>query len=116
MAMNIAGFCLVNWMKYGLSFVKGSGIHWLFSLSSFIIFATVPWLPESPQYVRRVTDANQPLANRKLEDMDIYFRENPSIIVINDKDATKTMRLEKYALQDHEDIQRERVSPEEKVL
>lgn len=62
----------------------------------------------------RVTDANRPSANRKLEDMDAYFRGNPSVIVIKDKDATMAKRPEKYILQDQEDMQREGGS--EKVL
>ncbi|KAJ4057359.1 hypothetical protein NW761_003036 [Fusarium oxysporum] len=54
MAMNIAGFCLVNWINYGLSFVEGS-VAWRFPLAFqfvfiFVLFATVPWLPESPRY------------------------------------------------------------------
>ncbi|KAF9768103.1 hypothetical protein IL306_014657 [Fusarium sp. DS 682] len=59
MAMNIAGFCLVNWINYGLSFVKGS-VAWRFPLAFqfvfiLLLFATVPWLPESP---RSVTSLN----------------------------------------------------------
>ncbi|EWZ47119.1 hypothetical protein FOCG_11125 [Fusarium oxysporum f. sp. radicis-lycopersici 26381] len=55
MAMNIAGFCLVNWINYGLSFVEGS-VAWRFPLAFqfvfiFVLFATVPWLPESPRWL-----------------------------------------------------------------
>ncbi|KAK7221412.1 hypothetical protein V2G26_009415 [Clonostachys chloroleuca] len=55
MAMNIAGFCLVNWLNYGLSFVDSS-VSWRFPLAFqfvfiFILFATVPWLPESPRWL-----------------------------------------------------------------
>ncbi|CAI6101011.1 unnamed protein product [Clonostachys chloroleuca] len=54
MAMNIAGFCLVNWLNYGLSFVDSS-VSWRFPLAFqfvfiFILFVTVPWLPESPRW------------------------------------------------------------------
>ena len=61
------------------------------------------------------------VANRKLEDMDAYFRENPSVIVIRDKDAIIAKRPEKYIEQDQEDIRREGVEvggngSEEKVL
>lgn len=57
--MNIAGFCLVNWINYGLSFVEGS-VAWRFPLAFqfvfiFVLFATVPWLPESPRYVTQLT-------------------------------------------------------------
>ena len=53
--------------------------------------------------------------------MDAYFRENPSVIVIRDKDAIIAKRPDKYIEQDQEDIQREGVGvgengSEEKVL
>jgi hypothetical protein len=53
MVMNIFGYALVNWINYGLSFVGGS-VAWRFPIAFqfffiFIIFATVPWLPESPR-------------------------------------------------------------------
>jgi hypothetical protein len=53
--------------------------------------------------------------------MDAYFRENPSIIVIKDKDTIIAKRPEKYIEQDQEDIRREgveveAVGSEEKVL
>ena len=62
MAMNIAGFCLVNWINYGLSFVEGS-VAWRFPLAFqfvfiFILFGTVPWLPESPRYVHHYRKGN----------------------------------------------------------
>ena len=55
MMMNIAGFSLCNWINYGLSFA-GGGVAWRFPISFqfvFIIalFATVPWLPESPRWL-----------------------------------------------------------------
>ncbi|KAF5228957.1 hypothetical protein FOXYS1_15965, partial [Fusarium oxysporum] len=64
-------------------------------------------------------------ANRKLEDMDACFRENPSVMVIRDNDAIVTKRPEKYIQREQEDIQREEaedgspvvgVGPEEKGL
>lgn len=56
MILNIAGFSLSNWMTYGFSFVGGP-ISWRFPLAFqlvfiIILFATVPWLPESPRFVR----------------------------------------------------------------
>lgn len=53
--LNIAGFSLSNWMTYGLSFANGS-VAWRFPIAfqlvfSLIIFATVPWLPESPRWL-----------------------------------------------------------------
>ncbi|KAG6365801.1 hypothetical protein INS49_007412 [Diaporthe citri] len=55
MMMNIAGFSLCNWINYGLSFAGGA-VAWRFPLAFqfvFIIalFATVPWLPESPRWL-----------------------------------------------------------------
>ncbi|KAF9027936.1 general substrate transporter [Hymenopellis radicata] len=55
MIMNIAGFSLSNWMTYGFSFLSGS-ISWRFPIAfqlvfSVVLFATVPWLPESPRWL-----------------------------------------------------------------
>ena len=52
--LNIAGFSLSNWITYGFSFLPGP-IAWRFPLAFqfvfiIILFATVPWLPESPRY------------------------------------------------------------------
>ncbi|RTE84144.1 hypothetical protein BHE90_001210 [Fusarium euwallaceae] len=55
-------------------------------------------------------------SNRKLEDLDAYFRENPSVIVINDKDAISSKRPLKYIQQEEEDIRREQRSIGEAVL
>ncbi|KAF4434952.1 mfs sugar [Fusarium acutatum] len=54
MVMNIAGFCLINWINYGLFFVEGS-VACRFPLAFqfvfiFVLFATVPCLPGSPRY------------------------------------------------------------------
>ncbi|PWY66506.1 general substrate transporter [Aspergillus sclerotioniger CBS 115572] len=55
MLMNLAGYCLVNWINYGLSFHGGS-VAWRFPIAFqfffiFVLFATVPWLPESPRWL-----------------------------------------------------------------
>ncbi|KAL4863064.1 hypothetical protein BDV12DRAFT_177979 [Aspergillus spectabilis] len=55
MVMNIAGYCLVNWINYGLSF-RGGAVAWRFPIAFqfffiFILYATVPWLPESPRWL-----------------------------------------------------------------
>ena len=52
---NIAGFSLSNWITYGFSFLDGP-VAWRFPLAFqfvfiFILFATVPWLPESPRWL-----------------------------------------------------------------
>jgi Sugar (and other) transporter len=53
--LNIAGFSLSNWVTYGFSFLDGP-ISWRFPLAFQLIFiiilyATVPWLPESPRWL-----------------------------------------------------------------
>ncbi|THW79504.1 general substrate transporter [Aureobasidium pullulans] len=55
MMTNVGGFMIVNWTNYGLSFVAGS-IQWRLPLALqfifiFVLFATVPWLPESPRWL-----------------------------------------------------------------
>ncbi|KAJ5793447.1 Major facilitator superfamily domain general substrate transporter [Penicillium paradoxum] len=55
MVMNIAGYCLVNWINYGFSFAGGS-IAWRFPIAFqfmflFILWSTTPWLPESPRWL-----------------------------------------------------------------
>ncbi|KAL8339115.1 hypothetical protein RB598_007432 [Gaeumannomyces tritici] len=55
MGMNIVGFCLCNWVNYAMSFAGGS-VAWRFPLSFqfvliAVLFATVPWLPESPRWL-----------------------------------------------------------------
>ncbi|KAK6071374.1 hypothetical protein SCUP234_09688 [Seiridium cupressi] len=55
MTMNIVGFSMVNWISFGLSFVGGA-IAWRLPLALqflflFVIFGTVPWLPESPRWL-----------------------------------------------------------------
>nr|POF02587.1 sugar transporter stl1 [Quercus suber] len=53
--LNIAGFSLSTWVTYGFSFVPGP-VAWRVPLALqfifiIILFATVPWLPESPRWL-----------------------------------------------------------------
>ncbi|KAG2000878.1 hypothetical protein GB937_010739 [Aspergillus fischeri] len=55
LGLNVGGYCIVNWINYGLSF-RGGSIAWRLpiALQLFFIcalFATVPWLPESPRWL-----------------------------------------------------------------
>ena len=53
--LNIAGFSLSNWVTFGFSFVGGP-VSWRLPLAFqflfiFVLYGTVPWLPESPRWV-----------------------------------------------------------------
>jgi len=55
LVMNIAGFSISNWVTYGLSYAGGA-VAWRFPLAFqflfiFILYGTVPWLPESPRWL-----------------------------------------------------------------
>lgn len=68
--MCVVGFSICNWLNFGLSFVGGS-FAWRFPLAFqliflFIIWATTPWLPESPRWLisnGRVDEAKQIIAD-----------------------------------------------------
>ena len=68
--LNIAGFSLSNWITYGFSYVDGP-VAWRFPLAFqfifiFILFGTVPWLPESPRWLiahDQIEEAEQIIAD-----------------------------------------------------
>jgi len=44
-------------------------------------------------------------ANRTLEDLDAYYRENPPLLVIKDKDATSVRRPQRFILAHDRDVE-----------
>jgi len=75
--LNIAGFSLSNWITYGFSYANGP-VAWRFPLAFqfifiFILFGTVPWLPESPRWLiahDQVEEAEQIIADLEAKDLD----------------------------------------------
>lgn len=45
-------------------------------------------------------------AGRSLEDIDDYYRTNPSLLVFRDKDVTSSKRPEKYRIREEEEVRR----------
>lgn len=80
--LNIAGFSLSNWMTYGFSFLGGA-IAWRFPLAFQLIFiiilyATVPWLPESPRWL--IAHGEEDEAFTILADLEGMSEEDPFIL------------------------------------
>ncbi len=74
--LNIAGFSLSNWVTYGFSFVDGP-VSWRLPLAFqfifiFVLFGTVPWLPESPRWLiahDEIDAADQIIADLEAKDI-----------------------------------------------
>ncbi|KAJ9641523.1 hypothetical protein H2201_004007 [Coniosporium apollinis] len=96
MILNIAGFSLSNWVTFGFSFLTG-GIVWRMPLALqfifiFILYGTVPWLPESPRWLiakGRIEDAELILAD--LEQTDV----SDPYIITQSKDIQWAVQYER---------------------
>ncbi|KAL9635818.1 MAG: hypothetical protein Q9204_002476 [Flavoplaca sp. TL-2023a] len=77
MILNIAGFSMSNWVTYGFSFAGGP-VSWRMPLVLqfifiFVLFATTPWLPESPRWLiahGRVEEAEKIIADLEAKTVD----------------------------------------------
>ncbi|KAG2420177.1 hypothetical protein HFD88_004977 [Aspergillus terreus] len=93
--LNIAGFSLSNWITFAFSFLPG-GVAWRFPLAFqfifiFVLFATVPWLPESPRWLishDRHEEAQAIIAD--LEDKDL----NDSYVVTAHSEIVAAVKYE----------------------
>lgn len=79
--LNIAGFSLSNWVTFGFSYVPGP-VAWRLPLAMqfifiFVLYATVPWLPESPRWLVMV-DRNEE-AEQIIADLEGTEIEDPYI-------------------------------------
>ncbi|KAI4200267.1 MAG: hypothetical protein LQ350_004015 [Teloschistes chrysophthalmus] len=82
MICNIAGFSLSNWVTYGFSFVDGP-VSWRMPLVLqfifiFILFGTVPWLPESPRWLIAHGDIVQ--AEQIIADLEATTVDDPWVV------------------------------------
>lgn len=79
---NIAGFSLSNWVTFGFSYTSGA-LAWRFPLAFqlifiFILYATVPWLPESPRWL--IAHEYEDEAFQILADIEGLSEDDPFII------------------------------------
>lgn len=105
--MNIAGFSLSNWMTYGFSFISGS-TAWRFPIAfqlvfSVILFATVPWLPESPRWLLAHGHTTEGLA--VLAALEGAHATPKDDLVLNQRDVImEAVRIEREAAPSWRDI------------
>ncbi|KEF59429.1 uncharacterized protein A1O9_04273 [Exophiala aquamarina CBS 119918] len=94
--LNIAGFSLSNWVTYGFSYLGGP-IAWRFPLAFqfifiFILFATVPWLPESPRWL--IAHEYEDEAFTILADLENKSEDDPFILTQH-KEIVYTVQYER---------------------
>lgn len=115
--MNIAGFTLCNWINYALSFHGGS-LAWRFPLAFQLIFivmlfATVPWLPESPRWL-----VNQDLHDEALEIMACLEAKelDDPIVVTFQREVIESVQYERLHAVRWRDLLRGKVTGETKTI
>ena len=94
--LNIAGFSLSNWITYGFSYVNGP-VAWRFPLAFqfifiFILFGTVPWLPESPRWLiahDQIEEAEQIIADLEATGIDDAY------VITESKEIQWTVQYER---------------------
>lgn len=94
--LNIAGFSLSNWVTYGFSFLGGAAA-WRVPLALqfifiAILFATVPWLPESPRWL--IAHEYEDEAFTILADLENKSEDDPFIITQH-KEIVYTVQYER---------------------
>ncbi|CAF9934910.1 MAG: hypothetical protein HETSPECPRED_009404 [Heterodermia speciosa] len=96
MILNIAGFSLSNWITYGFSYASGP-ITWRFPLAFqfffiIILFATVPWLPESPRWL--IAHGGIDEAEQIIADLESTTIDDPWVIT-ESKEIQWTVQFER---------------------
>ncbi|KAJ6127948.1 Major facilitator superfamily domain general substrate transporter [Penicillium samsonianum] len=87
LGLNVGGYCIVNWINYGLSF-RGGAIAWRLPIALQLIFVavllvTIPWLPESPRWL--MTQAREDEAMEVLACVEATSTDDPVIITQRDE-------------------------------
>ncbi|CAI7657559.1 unnamed protein product [Penicillium crustosum] len=87
LGLNVGGYCIVNWINYGLSF-RGGAIAWRMPIALqltfvIILLVTIPWLPESPRWL--MTQAREDEAIEVLACVEATSIDDPVIITQRDE-------------------------------
>ncbi|KAJ5858027.1 hypothetical protein N7455_008921 [Penicillium solitum] len=87
LGLNVGGYCIVNWINYGLSF-RGGAIAWRMPIALqltfvVILLVTIPWLPESPRWL--MTQAREDEAIEVLACVEATSIDDPVIITQRDE-------------------------------